>query len=93
MESKEIDKIIKKVCLGIGSKLALFESCSVDEYGTTIFKLSGGINGHGNWKYYFEDLSRFIWMMEEEGFETWLIDINNDCLDDVFDARFGIAKK
>ena len=63
--------------------------CFTDKYDTTVLKFYGGLNGCGNWTNYFNDLGRLISYLESKDIHLWLIQIDNDCLDDVFTAYFG----
>ena len=65
----------------------------IDEYGTFVLKLNGGLNGSGDWMDYFEALSDFCIELEHNGVHIWFIDGKNDCLDDVYDFNFGLKKK
>ena len=65
----------------------------IDEYGTFVLKLNGGLNGSGDWMDYFEALSDFCLELEHNGVHIWFIDGKNDCLDDVYDFNFGLKKK
>ena len=47
--------------------------------------VSGGNNGHSNWRAYFESMM----MILEECKHAWIIDIDNDCCDDVHYALIG----
>ena len=65
----------------------------IDEYGTLVTELSGGLNSirGGDWSKYFNDLSEIIRALYRKyGIEAWLIDMNNDVLDDVFYVKLGI---
>jgi hypothetical protein len=64
----------------------------IDEYGTMVIALVGGLNGHGKWEDYFEDLAKIITTIKENGYDTWVIDLVNDCLDDVFTVKLGIMR-
>lgn len=56
-----------------------------------IAEISGGLNGNGKWEDYFEVLSKFCKVAREKyGRKIWLIELNNDCLDDIFYAKLGI---
>lgn len=70
------------------SKLS-FMSFYKDDYGTDILMVSGGLNGHGDWGTYFKDILSLYEALNEK-FDVWLVDIAVDCLDDVFDLKFGI---
>ena len=64
-----------------------------DEYGTDTFVLYGGLNGGGpydKWTGYFEQLTKFVEEVSKS-YHIWLIKLDNDCLDDVFYAEFGIS--
>ena len=65
----------------------------VDEYGTFILKLKGGLNGSGNWVTYLKDLSRTLEGLAINGFDAWLIKMDNDCIDDVFYCSIGVKRK
>lgn len=65
----------------------------IDEYGTKVVKLRGGLNGNGEWSDYFDGLSRTFKFLKANGFDMWLISIDNDVIDDVFYANVGIEKQ
>lgn len=69
-----------------------FSNTYVDEYGTLVIELSGGLNGNGHWNHYLKNLSDILYRWTEAGITGWLLDMKNDCLDDVFQARFGICE-
>lgn len=55
------------------------------------FTICGGLNGHGDWSDYFQDLSNFVedyikYIPEMK--DIYLVDAENDCVDDVFYAHF-----
>lgn len=64
----------------------------VDENGTIMVKLCGGLNGKGDWANYLADLALCIGRVEED-YDVWLIDVHTDGLDDVFYVRLGIDGK
>lgn len=74
------------------SKITLLES-EVDEYETMTITLCGGLNGSGEWNNYFNDLARIFEELKEKGFDVWVINLENDCLDDIFYCKTGITKK
>jgi len=45
----------------------------------------GGRNGHGSWNSYLKDIKAIF----EEFKYAWLIELQNDCLDDVWDLKIG----
>ena len=51
--------------------------------------VSGGNNGHSNWKAYFQSLMMII----EECKDAWIIELDNDCCDDVHYALIGFRTK
>lgn len=65
----------------------------VDEYGTKVLCITGGLNGCGEWKNYFIDLAKVFARLEDEGYHVWTIKLENDCLDDVFTLKTGIRRK
>lgn len=64
----------------------------VDENGTMMVKLCGGLNGKGDWANYLADLALCIGRIEED-YDAWVIDMHTDGLDDVFYVRLGIKEK
>ena len=55
------------------------------------FSLYGGLNGHGDWSDYFQNLSDFVNDCIKEipnATDVYLVDAENDCIDDVFYAHF-----
>jgi hypothetical protein len=61
-----------------------------DQYGTMVVDLSGGWNGNGTWDTYFGALKEFIGRLAKKEVDAWLIQMENDCLDDVFTASVGL---
>ncbi len=91
----EIVGEIKPIINSVGSdksKIAVLES-EVDKDGIKTITLCGGLNGHGEWKNYFTDLSRIFEELENNGFNVWVIKLDNDCLDDIFYCTIGIDRK
>lgn len=55
------------------------------------FSLYGGLNGHGDWSDYFQDLSDFVNDCISDiptATDVYLVEAENDCVDDVFYAHF-----
>ena len=55
------------------------------------FSLYGGLNGHGDWSDYFQDLSDFMNDCISDiptATDVYLVEAENDCVDDVFYAHF-----
>ena len=97
MELQEFDKVIRHACSISGARLSILNECSVDKYGTIVFEIQGGMNGAlygiNEWKHYFECLAKFSDVIEELGFDLWCLNVDNDAIDDLFTAKFGIRKK
>ena len=87
----EIKPIIKSL-YSDKSKITVLES-EVDEYGTKTITLCGGLNGRGEWKDYFIDLSELFKELDKNDFDAWVIKLDNDCADDIFYCRTGISRK
>ena len=64
-----------------------------DQYGTMVVDLSGGWNGNGAWDTYFGAFKEFIERLAKKEVDAWLIQMENDCLDDVFTASIGLKVK
>ena len=64
-----------------------------DRYNTIIIEISGGLNGSGDWKGYLSGISEVLAKLEElpEVDNAYIVDIINDCPDDVFYSRIGIS--
>ena len=75
-----------------------------DNKGYVIVRLFGGRNGGGDWKLYWAELYQFIkdlkgTLIPKESLNqdhnaflnVWLIDLINDCADDVFDMIIGVG--
>ena len=65
----------------------------IDKYDTCTCVITGGLNGPGKWENYLEDISKLVKDFEENGIHVWMIEGENDCLDDVFTFNFGVKKK
>lgn len=79
------------------TKLSLMDDgVCIDKYGTKVFMLSGGLNGPGQWNEYLETLAQFtvdlidkLRLTYGEAADVWLVDLKNDCADDIFYPVFG----
>ena len=60
---------------------------SVEEQkeGHWIATIYGGFNGNGNWNLYIRQIGMIIDSLQG----SWIIDLNNDCLDDLWTLRLG----
>ena len=57
-----------------------------------VLVICGGRNGNGVCEDYFRDLSKFVEEYRRNIRDIWLIKLENDVLDDVFYATFGVGK-
>lgn len=79
------------------TKLSLMDDgVCIDKYGTKVFMLSGGLNGPGQWNEYLETLAQFtielidsLQVTYGKDADVWLVDLKNDCADDIFYPVFG----
>lgn len=53
-------------------------------------KLIGGINGFGLWSNYFQALSNILLKLEAEYADAWVMNLNTDNADDVFEVEVGL---
>ena len=74
------------------TELGLLDNIHKDKYGADVFKIYGGLNGLGKWTNYFHVIADFTDEISKS-YHVWLIKLENDCLDDVFYADFGIMTK
>ena len=68
---------------------------SVEEKdGYDILTIRGGLNGRGDFYRYIEQVTALIGELEfNTMWNIWLIDWINDCLDDLWTLRIGIANE
>lgn len=84
---------IKKILSDIYTnsvKLELVEEKENKEFNSVL--LCGGLNGIGNWKNYFSNLTQLCTELEKQTTEFWVIDFKNDVLDDIFYVTIGYIK-
>jgi hypothetical protein len=84
MDLQKLHCDIEVACIQAGSKLSISETNA--ENGSLKVHLTGGINGHGEWKYYFRSLSDFCDIMYMKGYRVVVDNLVNDMPDDVFDC-------
>ena len=65
----------------------------IEQYGEDFveFLICGGLNGHGDWEDYFDDLSDFIEDCKQNMSDLkdiYMVDAENDCVDDIFYVHF-----
>ena len=52
-----------------------------------IITIDGGFNGTNDWPLYLLQITRIV-----QELDAWVIDLINDCLDDVWTLRIGVDK-
>ena len=64
-----------------------------DEHNTLVVSIDGGRNGSisKNAPYYFAQWSAMLQEARMHGIRMWPINVDFDCLDDVYTASFGVA--
>ena len=86
-----VNEIIRKVN---NDKVKLDENYTKiveSKTGHVIVEIAGGLNGGGDWEDYFEVLANLCKVAKEKyGKKIWVIELNNDCLDDIFYIKIGI---
>ena len=65
------------------------QKSSEGHYVVTLF---GGNNGQCNWPGYLMQLINVINAFSEVGYHAWIVDIINDCPDDVHTVRIGVRE-
>ena len=68
------------------------EGIYIDKYDTIIIMLNGGRNGDGSWINYLNGIAIVLENIEElpEVDEAYIVDIIDDCPDDVFNLRIAV---
>ena len=64
-----------------------FELNPVGNYNVTLF---GGMNGWGEWIEYLEDFSRILKGLRKNNISGYIVDMNIDALDDVFNITIEL---
>ena len=54
-----------------------------------VARIYGGLNGKGCWECYLEDINKLIKDINKV-YHTWVVQILNDCCDDVFTLEIGV---
>lgn len=86
---KDFDKVVKKA-RSTKSKIDLIDMAKVEGTDRYIAVLCGGLNGPGNWIDYFNGLEK---LLKAYTGKAWVVDIENDCADDIFYVRLAITNK
>ncbi len=55
-----------------------------------ILWIAGGKNGPGVWHEYLEDLTLLFGNFSKSGYDAYLIDMDNDCADDIFYVTLAV---
>ena len=87
-EKDETYNDVKKIISENNSDIELRAMCMVKEGSHYVCSVYGGLNGGGKWINYLSDLKTIF---EKLG-HAWLIEIENDCLDDLWSATFCFRK-
>ena len=96
---KQWAKDIKKNLLTLAEKvktkkdkLSLFDVVEFnkrDQY--LVVRFFGGLNGPGKWTEYMSQITKLINEISKE-YHCWLVQLVNDCIDDVFTLDIGVSK-
>ena len=96
---KQWAKDIKKNLLTLAEKvktkkdkLSLFDVVEFnkrDQY--LVVRFFGGLNGPGKWTEYMPQITKLINEISKE-YHCWLVQLVNDCIDDVFTLDIGVSK-
>lgn len=54
-----------------------------------VARIYGGLNGAGKWEEYLEDINKLLKDIKKS-YHTWVLQILNDCLDDVWTLEIGV---
>lgn len=57
--------------------------------GHYIVTIYGGLNGYASWDFYIRQIKTIIDSLQR----SWVISLNNDCLDDVWTLQLGLQMK
>jgi hypothetical protein len=60
-----------------------------DQY--LVVRFFGGLNGPGKWTEYMPQITKLINEISKE-YHCWLVQLVNDCIDDVFTLDIGVSK-
>jgi len=69
--------------------LAEIGRCSDGHY---LMLLDGGNNGEAHWHSYLEQIQAFLFKLHNAGYDTWIVEIKNDCPDDTHQIILGVEK-
>lgn len=78
-----------KVCNNGVTNIMCSDAVELNENGVPVISVHGGLNGRGKWGNYFNNLSMLANVLYTYyGVDCYLIDVNVDTIDDVFDLTF-----
>ena len=81
-----LDKLKKNDSLADSISIANAYRVEGEEY--LVIRIFGGENGLGKWEKYLTDIKKIV-----SEFDGWVISLNNDVLDDVWDLHIGIQEE
>lgn len=85
IKSEEGEEIIQNLLDKNPGTLKISEVAKVEGEDYYIAKLHGGKNGGGVWNDYLKEIIETF-----KNIHWWMIELKNDCLDDVFDMTIGV---
>lgn len=88
IKSEEGKKMIQSLLDKNPGTLKISEVSKVSGEDYYIAKLHGGKNGCGVWNDYLKEIIKTF-----KNIHWWMIELKNDCLDDVFDMTIGVKEK
>ena len=81
-----LDKLKKNDSLADSISIANAYRVEGEEY--LVIRIFGGENGPGKWEKYLTDIKKIV-----SEFDGWVISLDNDVLDDVWDLHIGVQEK
>jgi len=81
-----IDKLKKNGSLS--DNISIANAYRIQDEGHLIIRIFGGENGPGKWSKYLTDIQKIV-----SEFDGWVISLNNDVLDDLWDLHIGIHEE
>lgn len=81
-----LDKLKKNDSLADSISIANAYRVEGEEY--LVIRIFGGENGQGKWEKYLTDIKKIV-----SEFDGWVISLDNDVLDDVWDLHIGIQEE
>jgi hypothetical protein len=73
------------------SRPHLMEAAIVEDHYMAL--IAGGNNGNGKWTEYCQQLQNIFTVFKEEGYDAWLVNLENDCPDDIWYAYIAFRKQ